>query len=105
MKWDGLFVYRALHGHDDLESVRKTITSIESMPKGHSWDVQVLVDAGTKGMFRIKDIKYDQNDRSVHIIIDENKNISYPDYQVGNDFLPPIIADTDYKPKEDGKQE
>lgn len=97
MKHEGLFVYKALHGHDDLESIRRTMLSIESMPKGHSADVQVLVEAKGGGLHRIKDIRYNQNDRSIHIVINPDEIISHPDYEPDNDFMPPIIGDDEFE--------
>lgn len=86
-------MFKTLHGRDDLEQVRRTLLSIESMPKGHSKETQVLVDAGDKGLFRIKDIRYNQTDRSVHIAIDTGEPVGFPDYSPDNEFLPPIIGD------------
>lgn len=86
MKHEGLFVYKTLHGSDDLETFRRTMLLIEIMPKGHSANVQVLVEAKGEGLHRIKDIRYNQNDRSIHIVINPDEIIQHPDYEPDNDF-------------------
>lgn len=92
-----IFVYKSLHGRDDLLQFRKTIQSIENMPKGHSWDVQVLVESEDGQMFRIKGMRYDRETRSVRITVDLDHPVQRPDYSIWYEDVPPIVADTEYE--------
>lgn len=92
-----IFVYKSLHGRDDLLQLRKTIQSIEAMPKGPSMDVQVLVESKDGQIFHVKGMRYDRETRSVRITADLDHPVQRPDYSVWYEDVPPIVADTEYE--------
>lgn len=72
--------YLSMDGHDDLQRIRKVLDSIASGGAGAPDRIQCVVEADGFGLYNIKDIRFNNHDRSVRIHIDASKPIEKPDY-------------------------
>lgn len=73
--------YLSMDGEDNINKIRKVLESISSGGAGSPVQIQCLVDADGYGMFRIKDIRFNNRDRSVRIHIDAEHPVEGADYR------------------------
>lgn len=70
-----------MDGEDNINKIRKVLESISSGGAGSPVQIQCLVDADGYGVFRIKDIRFNNHDRSVRIHIDAKHPVDGADYR------------------------
>lgn len=73
--------YLSMDGHDDLQRIKKVLDSIASGGAGAPDRIQCVVEADGFGLYNIKDIRFNNRDRSVRFHIDALKPIGEPDYR------------------------
>lgn len=74
-------VHLALDGDDSLDRIFRVLNSIKSGGVGAPNDIQCLVETRGYGTFRIKDIHFDNVDRSVRFRINVEQPVEEADYR------------------------
>lgn len=73
--------YLSMDGEDNLYRIKNVLYSISNGGAGKPGQIQCLVDTDGYGIFRIKDIRFNNHDRSVRFHIDVEHPVEEPDYR------------------------
>lgn len=79
--------YKRFDGNDSIKGVEGVLGSIKFAGVGKPDEIQCIVQAPGYGMYHIKDIAYNNRDRSVRFIIDVEHPIEKADYRPDNNGI------------------
>lgn len=86
----GIKRYIPLGDHASIKRVNKVLNSIGAMGVGRPDEIQAVVELEGHGLYRLKTIRFDNLDKSVHFITTVEDKIVVPDFIPEDEFGPVI---------------